>query len=981
MTRKSNRRIALIALFAAISFLFPQPLPFAPLQDAKGAAAAVDSPPADLKLGSTSKDSYDAYIRQFEDAVRPDREVLVRGDAYSSAEGMDVTVVEGIDGADGKVIQTGESGSVSWTVDVPEEGLYHMALRYRSMPGKGSDMDRQLLIDGKLPFAEARNLVFYRLWKNEGGTVQDEKGNDIYTGQAEVPMWQEVSIQSSDGRHEEPYSFYFSKGKHVISLVSEKEPMMIDYIKLFQLPDVPSYEELSKGYQANGYKEARDAFIKIQGEAAALKSSAVLYPMMDRSSPATEPYDMTKIRFNTIGSFNWSEAGQWISWDIEVPEDGLYKIGVKYNQSMQRGATSYRKLLIDGSVPFKEAESIAFNFSPDWKLKEIGDGKQPYLFYLTKGRHQIRMDVTLGEMSLYLRTIESSVLELNNMYRRIVMITGVVPDEYRDYQLETKLPDMIDAFRRQADLIDSITRRIEQAGGSGDRTATLKRIVYQLRDMADHPDTVARRLETFKSNVSSLGSWIYSINNMPLSIDYLVVASPGRDMPAAGASVWKNVKHQVGSFALSFFNDYNALGSSNGKNGKKIKVWITMGLDQAKILKRMVEESFTPETGVGVDIQVVTESVLLQAMLAGRGPDVAFSVGNDKPLNYALRGGVEDLSKYPGFDEVKRQYSESAFVPYAFDGAVYGLPVEQYFPVLFYRKDILDELNLEVPQTWDDVYAMIPELQKNNLLFGFPIQVLVKTGSNVQESGSLPVNPTFGTLLYQQDGTLYSQDGKTSALDSETSIQAFIEWSELYTTYKLPIETDFTNRFRSGEMPIGIADYTRFNMISVTAPELKGLWDIGPVPGTKREDGSIRRDVPASGNAAVMLKGSKNKPEAWRFMQWWSSSKVQAKFGWESEAIFGPAGRFATANLEAVGQLPWQVKDYKTLMEQWQWAKGIPEVPGGYFTGRHLDNAFRSVVISNEDPREAIRNYTRFVNDEIAKKRKEFGLPEGEKER
>lgn len=69
MTRKSNRRIALLALLAAICFLFPQPLPFAPLQDAKGAAAPVDSPLAGLKLGSTSKDSYDDYIRQYEGAT------------------------------------------------------------------------------------------------------------------------------------------------------------------------------------------------------------------------------------------------------------------------------------------------------------------------------------------------------------------------------------------------------------------------------------------------------------------------------------------------------------------------------------------------------------------------------------------------------------------------------------------------------------------------------------------------------------------------------------------------------------------------------------------------------------------------------------------------------------------------------------------------------------------------------------------------
>ncbi|WMT43138.1 extracellular solute-binding protein [Paenibacillus sp. D2_2] len=300
----------------------------------------------------------------------------------------------------------------------------------------------------------------------------------------------------------------------------------------------------------------------------------------------------------------------------------------------------------------------------------------------------------------------------------------------------------------------------------------------------------------------------------------------------------------------------------------------------------------------------------------------------------------------------------------------------QGFPVLYYRKDILEEMNLEVPDTWDDVFTMIPELQKHNLLFGFPIQVLVKLGSNVQESSSLPVNPTFGMMLYQNGGELYKEGGKASALATELSIKTFMDWTDLYTTYKLPLTTDFVNRFRSGEMPIAIDDYTRFNLISVVAPELKGLWDFTVVPGTKQPDGTIRRDVPANGTAAVMLEASKHKDEAWAFMKWWTSTENQAKYSLELEGLMGPAGRNPTANLDAVARIPWQTKDYKTLMEQWPWARGIPEVAGGYFTGRHLDNAFRSVVISSEDPREAIDLYTHYINDEITKKRKEFGLPD-----
>jgi len=925
--------------------------------------------------------SYDQYLAQHQNAPRPDTTTVIEGESFTSADGMSPRIVQGTPGLSGQAVETDEEGSLTWTFDVPQEGMYQMAVRLYQLEGKSADIDRELYIDGELPFTESKSVMFHRIWTNEGEMQQDDRGNDLYQKQIENPLWQEAYVQSPDGSHTEPYFFYFTQGQHTLTFVSAREKMLIDTITLKQPDPVLSYAQVSAGYTDQGYAPTSNVFLKIQGEAAVLKSSQVLYPMMDRSSPSTEPSHISKIRLNTIGGYNWAEAGQWMTWNIEIPEDGLYYMGIKAQQNFQRGMTSYRKLYIDGKLPFEEMKNIGFPFSTGWEMKELGveqsdsSKAEPYLFYLTKGQHEIKMEVTLGEMSDLLRIVESSVLELNSMYRHIIMITGTVPDEFRDYQLDKKLPDLVQTMLDQADILEAVAEQSERLAEGGDRTAALTRLIVQLRDLAQNPETIARRLETFKTNTSSLGDWIYSINYMPLSIDYLVIASPDEKLPSAKASFWSKLKHNTGNFMLSFFTDFNALGAAK-ESDKKISVWTTMGIDQAKIVKRLIDESFTNETGIAVDIKVVSEAVLLQAMLAGRGPDVAFPLGNDKPVNYALRNAVEDLSKYPGFDEVEQRFHESAMVPYEFNGGIYGLPMGQGFPVLYYRKDILEEMNLEVPDTWDDVFTMIPELQKHNLLFGFPIQVLVKLGSNVQESSSLPVNPTFGMMLYQNGGELYKEGGKLSALDTELSIKTFIDWTDLYTTYKLPLTTDFVNRFRSGEMPIAIDDYTRFSLISVVAPELKGLWDFTVIPGTIQSDGTIRRDVPTNGTAAVMLEASKHKDESWAFMKWWTSTENQAKYSLELEGLFGPAGRNATANLDAVARIPWQTKDYKTLMEQWKWARSIPEVAGGYFTGRHLDNAFRSVVISSEDPRESIDLYTQYINDEIMKKRKEFGLPD-----
>jgi hypothetical protein len=67
------------------------------------------------------------------------------------------------------------------------------------------------------------------------------------------------------------------------------------------------------------------------------------------------------------------------------------------------------------------------------------------------------------------------------------------------------------------------------------------------------------------------------------------------------------------------------------------------------------------------------------------------------------------------------------------------------------------------------------------------------------------------------------------------------------------------------------------------------------------------------------------------------------------------------------------------ITEQSKWTIGIPEVAGGYFLPRHINNAFRSVVVNEAEPRETLITYAGIINEELNEKRSEFGLPVYEK--
>ncbi|WP_210090979.1 extracellular solute-binding protein [Paenibacillus turicensis] len=927
-----------------------------------------DAVNSEQTLASADENSYDHYLRKHKNEPHPTDEIVIQGANYIVTKDMNPQLITELGGEAGKFLRTEEHGSVTWELNVPQSGLYHMTLRYFPIEGKSSAIERELLIDGQTPFSSARNLSFHRVWANEKDEIeQDSRGNDLRPRQVESPRWQEAVFRDTEGYYEEPYQFYFSAGQHTVTLLSTREPMVIDSIKLHHYKSPPAYVEVAKEYEIKGYKETTGHFIKVQGEDAVYKSSPTLYPITDRSSPSTEPYDVSKIVMNTIGGNNWRVPGQWIAWEMEVPEDGLYKIAIKSRQELLRGIYSTRSLQIDGEAPFKEMLQIPFFYNSDWQMNVLGTNEEPYLFYLTKGKHELKLEVSLGAIAPLIRQVENSVLEINAMYRKILMITGNVPDPYRDYQLDKQIPDMTKVFKEQSDVLYAVSEAlITLTGEKSDKTAILNKTAYQLADLAEKPDTVQKRLSQFKINVGSVGSWILEVREQPLEIDYLALASPDIDLPAANASGLKKAGHEISSFLHSFFEDYNTIGTTTAAD-QTIDVWIGTGRDQAQVLKAMIDDTFTPLTGISVNLKLVNADVLLRASLAGEGPDVAMQVGNDVPVNFGMRNAAEDLSKYPGYEEVIKQFRDSALVPYRYSNQVFALPEQQIFNMLFYRKDILEQLNVKPPQTWEDVYALIPVLQKHNMDFAFPLAQT--TGVPVLE-----VNRAYAMLLYQMDGSFYLNEGAKSGLDTETGLAAFKSWTNFYTSYKLPLIFDFPMRFRTGEMPVGIQDYTFYNYLSVSAPEIKGLWEFVPVPGFKQADGTIRRDVASGGTATVMLKQAKNKDAAWKFMKWWVSKDAQVRFGREMEGLMGAASRYPTANLKALQELPWPTRDYRRLEEQWEWVKGIPEVPGGYFTGRHLDNALREVVNNGTNSTDALYDYVQEIDYEIEQKRKEFNL-------
>ena len=898
--------------------------------------------------------------------------------------------------ADGNV-QVEEETYANFSLAGVPAGLYQIRIEYDVDADRTRDVECAVLLDGELPFKEARDLTLPRLWDNDGEIERDSNNNDIKPAQVSLTFdqrkqlngtgWMTQDLCDSAGYYSSPLLFDLS-GVSTLTFVSLRENVKIHSITLVAPKSLPSYADYAAKHADKPL--ASTSLPNIEGEACVYKNDATLTPQEDRISPLTTPRDGAKIRLNYIGGRNWSHAGQTISWTFTPEEEGLYEIRLRTRQYHSNDIYSARTLKINGEIPFAEAADLHFTYTNGWIIYTVSANGENCRFYFEKGKpYTLSLEVTLGDIGPILERLEASVSELNSIYRELIMVMSSTPDTDRDYKLEKLIPDVIQNMKTQSDLLYAIADDIEAvSGSSGSSLSSIRKTALQLSDFYEHPDTIPGQLKYYKDNIASLSEVMTAAQSRPLDIDYLSVAAPESQQPRADSNFFENIWYQAQLFIASFVEDYNSLAGSGEENSVKLTVWTTMGRDQASIINELIRSRYTPNSHIGVELQVVNVEALMPSVAAGNGPDVLMNATAKLPVEYALRGASANLREIVPEDELNEVLTrftdwEEAIVPFTYNNGsgdgLYALPDQFFYAVMFYRIDVLNDLGipaptLENPWTWDDLTHYLPTLQSNNM--SVLMETGDKTGADVEQYG---IN-TYALFLYQNGGEFYTKDRTASALSSESAVQAFERWTNFYTSYGLPTNFDMLSRFRTGESPILIADFPFYNNLSVSAPELKGLWSMALVPGTVQEDGTVNRTTKGGGTAVILMQAAVDKhveQAGWDFMKWWTSTETQSTYAQNLECLLGTAARYATANKEAFNSLAWSKSELAVLNTESELARTIPEVPGSYYTPRHINNAFRAVCIKEQksDPREALLKYAQIITDEIYDKRSEFGLP------
>lgn len=832
-----------------------------------------------------------------------------------------------------------------FVINVEQTGLYSIKVEYITTDDSLYDYDISVMINGEYQFNELKNMPLKNSWLIDQENFNNKISPTLLKNRDKIV----TSLYDRNGYYDSPLKVKLEAGENTVSIIAGQMDISICSVTFYTEENIPNYTEYKKSLS-----HVKGEAIYLEAEYADIRNSASIQEQTDTSSVDTTPVSYTLDTINTIGGSSFSNVGDELTWIVDVKKSGTYSFNMRVRQNYNSGSVVYRSLQIDGKTPYEECKKLEIPYKNDWQNFTFENNNEPYLFELSEGRHEITLKVTYGDSAQVINKMSVALDGLNTAYRKIIMLVSPNPDPYRNYLIEEKIPDVLENLSDIKDEIKNVSDYLSYISGSrGSETSELDNLIRQLEDFEKDPNDVPAQLSTFKSNISAMGTWISNKRSLPLEIDNIELLPEDVEITKQNSSFWKQLCFDVKRFLSSFTSDY----SIATQDKREVEVWTTAGRQQVDVIQRLIDEDFSKQYDIKVNIKLVQSGALIPAVVSGIGPDVSIMEANGSAVNFAVRKAVKDLSDFEDFNDLYVQFDSEAFVPLSFNGEIYGIPEQRSFPIMFYRTDILEELNLEVPNTWDELYSMMFELQKNNMDVGI--------GSDIN---------TYMMFLYQQGGSLYNESATKTELLSKEGINAFKTWTKYFSDFGLPLTYNFVNRFSSGEMPIAITDYTAYNTLVVSAPEIYDLWDIALVPGTEKENGTIERSVTSTGTCSMIFESANDQETAWKFVKWWTDSKTQQTYARNIEIKLGASARYPVANKDAFNNMMWTPKQLDVLKLQMQYVKGIPEIPGSYFTNRHITNAFRSVVYNSTDVKETLLEYSDVIDQEIKEKRKELNL-------
>jgi len=871
----------------------------------------------------------------------------------------------------GEIIEMPVGSSVTFEVYVNEPGFYFISFEYFVHGNALILPEGRWFHNDVHPYRELRRVVFPVLWRQTETVFRRDRFNhEIPPSRERIEEWHHGFVTDPTGLQAEPLRFFAESGLNTFTLEIYTGSIDIKNVTLVAPRRIPTYAQ----YRAAILADASSiGFIQtIEAVRPVFQNTTTVVPGADNSFQAY-PFETHGRPLNMINEPTWVLNGEALFYEITVPEDGFYNISFRYMQSDKPNVMVFRTITINGEIPFQEMQAYGFDFSNRWQIHTLGNEDGYFNFFLTEGTHILGLEVDGSPYAFILGELRRMVSDLTFMNVEMNRIIGREVDNLRDWRLENYFPTMEAELRQMLyELRDIEAELVELNNG---RTTSNQQIyvniaIQSLEQLLRRPNEIPRRSNLLMEAGNSVGGLLQmtiqdmSLQAMTLNLIYIHSTDVTPEFESRG--FFSVFIEWFRRFLASFRPPVEVEGFADAHT--EIDVWVTRSRFHVETLQRMADTMFTPQTGIQVNFNLMmNEQRLTLSAISGTPPDAAFGVGVNIPYEMGLRGMLHNLRSFDDFYDNIGYFPPGALLRTVVEDRVYGLPETLDFTVIFYRHDIFNHLELPIPETWEDVANLLPELHRNGMNFQTGL-----AGAGLKGLG------TTAPFIWHHGGELFTPDGMRTAIEDPGAVAGINMMTRLSTHFGLSREIpSFYQSFRNGNTPIGIAGFDQYMELMLAAPELLDSWSIALPPGVRNEDGSISREYMGVSSTNIIFAGTGNEEAAWELMKWYMSDEVQKEFVFQLATTYGMRLIFNSANIEAFRTISIKPEDLEIILEQWEQMREVQLVPGWYMLERGLSFLWNTVVFDGTRIMDAIHTTAETTNREITRRMREFGFVEG----
>lgn len=367
---------------------------------------------------------------------------------------------------------------------------------------------------------------------------------------------------------------------------------------------------------------------------------------------------------------------------------------------------------------------------------------------------------------------------------------------------------------------------------------------------------------------------------------------------------------------------------------------------------------------IRVEVQMVPANTsggyqkMHSSLKAGNPPDLAQIEYWALP-EFMLANGLTDLTAY-GADRLKARYVEWQWRQGEFAGRTYAVPQASGPMGFFYRQDLFDKWEVEVPGTWDAFRTAAAKIRKRSggsYITAFP-----------------PANAQwFSAFPWQRGARWIRTEGDTWVvnLTDAASMEVARFWDGLLGDGLVaPIQDSqsaFFKGLQTGMLAGWLGAQWQDALLRGNAPRTRGKWRVAELP---QWEAGQHVSSNWGGSATAILQGSQHPLEALRFAHWLNTDPdsidllVAAGYGWPAAktdlmrtALGRPDPFFGGQRYNEV----FQVSD-RNVDTAWRVS---PTTTQSY---AHIQDNIGKVVAGHGTVRDALRDAQgRFVDDLKAK--------------